>query len=164
MPLASPITADDMDVQVQYIVSSLPQSLEGVSSWSAAQKWAPVATAFFSSAIVPAVTPAGIAAGEAAFVASAESSSPAPNQMTEQALSAGFLAYAAAMAAPGNCLPTAPVIHAPPPSPPSLDLSALPASETSISSTTVLHSLLTTWAALGTQTTPGTPPVIVPWS
>lgn len=164
MPLASPTTVTEMDAQVQNIITSLPQTSEGAMSWNAAQAWAPVATAFFSAAVIPEVTPVGEIAGVSAFISACQASTGTTNTITQEALSAGFTAYAAAIVAPGNCAPPAPIVHAPPASPLALNLSALPAATTSISSTTVLHSQLLAWAVTGTQTTPGTPPVVVPWS
>lgn len=164
MPLSSPTTITNMDSQVQNITSTLPQTPEAASAWNAAQAWAPVATAFFSSAVIPSVTPAGVSAGESAFVSACQSSTGTTNTLTEAALSAGFTAYAAAIVAPGNCAPPTPVVHAPPVSPLVLSLSTLPASTTSLASTTALHSQLLSWAITGTQTTPGAPPVVVPWS
>lgn len=164
MPLASPTTITNMDSRVQNITSSLPQTQHEVDNWNAAAAWAPVATAFFSAAAVPSVTDLGKTAGEAAFIAAANGASDSANMLTEQAMSSGFQAYALEVIKPGNCLPIAPVVHAPPPNPPILNLSGLPPSESTLPSTTILYNQLKAWAELGTQTTPGTPPVVVPWS
>ena len=164
MPIAAPETVGAMNTSVQNIAGNLPTSAEALAAWNAASAWAPVATSFFSSAVIPAVTDLGKAAGEAAFITAVGASSPAANQMTEGALSAGFQAYAAAVVAPTFCNPPLPVVHAPPASAPVLNLSGLAPSESTLPSTTVLYNQLKEWVVSGTQTTPGTPPVTVPWS
>lgn len=163
MPFSTPDTVNSMDEAVQQIVGNLPTDSASAGSWQAANAWAPVATAFFSGGVVPSVTEPGKAAGESAFIAAANGALGGElNKMSEAALSAGFHAYAAAIVAPGMCLPPAPAVHAPPPAPPPLTLSGLPPSESTLPATTVLYNQLLTWVVSGTQTTPG--PVVVPWS
>ena len=164
MPLGDDTTVDAMDIKVQDIVNNLPQSSEEAVSWNIAQAWAPVATAFFSAAEVPSLTDEGKQAGESAFVTACQASTGTTNSLTQEALAAGFIAYAGAVVAPGNCLPAAPVVHAPPSGPLVLNLAGLPPSETTKPSTRVMYTQLLAWATTGTQTTPGTPPVTVPWS
>lgn len=163
MSFSLPTTITAMDASVQEIVNSLPQSHEGAEAWNAAQAWAPVATSFFSSAGIPAMTELGKSAGELAFISACQASTGTTNTITQQSLSAGFTAYAAAAVVPGNCLPAAPIAHAPPVAPLVLNLSAVPAATSSLSSTEILHTQLSAWAVTGTQTTPGAPPVVVPW-
>lgn len=163
MPLAT--ATQSMDSKVQDIVNGLPQSESELQSWNAAQKWATVAEAFFGSAVIPSFTPLGLEAGKVAFVGAALALMASPQELNPGALAAGFTAFAAIAAVPGNVSPTPPVVHAPPAGPLDLTaLSTLPASETTMPSTTALHGILLAWATTGTQTTPGTPPVVVPWS
>lgn len=161
MPLNSPGTIAAMDAQVQNITDNLPSSASALEDWDAAAAWAPVATAFFSSAAIPVVTPAGILAGEIAFKAAVHSQVDAVNTMTEGALSSGFKAYADEIVKPLNCTPPAPVVHVPPPAAPFLSMSNPPSLST-LPATTNLYNQLLEWAVLGTQTTPA--PSTVPWS
>tara|TARA_B100000886_G_scaffold340102_2_gene307924 strand:- start:1577 stop:2065 length:489 start_codon:yes stop_codon:yes gene_type:complete len=162
MPLADPTTITNMDNAVQTIVGNLPANQEELDAWDCAAAWAPVATAFFSAAAIPSVTDEGKSAGESAFITACHGAAGSTNSMTESALSAGFIAYAATVVAPGMCLPPAPVVHAPPANPLVLVLSGLPPSEATLPSTTVLYNQLLPWAVTGTQTTP--PAAVVPWS
>ena len=153
-----------MDNAIQGITGSLPQDETSLQSWNAADKWSKVAEEFFASASIPSWTPLGLAAGREAFKAAALAQMDSPQSMNVGAMEAGFIAFAATCAVPGNVAPPLPVVHAPPAAPLSLAvLSGLPPSETTMPSTTALHGVLLTWAQTGTQTTPGAPPVVVPW-
>ena len=163
MPLAA--AAAPMDAQVQNIVGGLPQSEEALQSWNAAEKWANVAEAFFQQSVIPAWTPLGLSLGKQAFIGAALGVMSSPQAMSQQALEAGFTAFAALCASPGNVMPPIPVTHTPPAAPLNLSvLLALPPSESTMPSTTALHGVLLTWAITGLQTTPGAPPVVLPWS
>lgn len=161
MPLAS--TAASMDSKVQAIVSGLPQSESELQSWNAAQKWGDVAEAFFAGGVAPAWTPLGLSAGKAVWIATALGIMESPQAMSAAAMEAAFPAFAALAAVPGNVLPPIPAVQVPPPAPLSLaPLAALPASESTMPSTTALHGILLAWAITGTQTIPPASPT--PWA
>jgi len=161
MPLAT--TAITMDSKVQDIVNGLPQSEEELQSWNAAEEWGEVAEAFFAGGVSPAWTPAGLALGKAAWIATALGVMASPQEMSAAAMEAAFPVFAALAAVPGNVLPPIPAIQAPPAAPLSLaPLAALPPSESTLPSTTALHGILLAWAITGTQTIPPASPV--PWS
>tara|TARA_Y100000310_G_scaffold334995_1_gene415978 strand:- start:3471 stop:3962 length:492 start_codon:yes stop_codon:yes gene_type:complete len=163
MPLAA--TAISMNEKVEAITASLPQSSDELQSWNSAEKWGDVAEAFFAGSVIPAWTPVGLAAGKAAWIATALGVMDSPQSMSAAAMELGFTAFAALAAVPGNVLPATPVVHAPPAGNPNLSpLASLPPSESTMPSTSALHSILLAWAITGTQTTPGAPPVVLPWS
>ena len=154
-----------MDNAIKNINSNLPTTPETASAWQAAEAWGPVATAYFSAALIPAVTDIGKTVGEQAFVAACKAAMGAEtNKVNESALAAGFAAYALAVCAPGACNPTAPVVHAPPAGQPAISFASVAPSESTLPATTTLHTQLMAWVVSGTQTTPGAPPVVLPWS
>ncbi len=165
MPLAAPSTITKMDDALRNITNNLPSTPEAADSWQAAEAWGPVATAYFSEAVIPSVTEIGKTVGEQAFVAACKASMGAEtNKVNEASLAAGFAAYAMAVCAPGACNPPAPVVHAPPMGQPAISFQTVPPSDSTLPATTTLHTQLMAWVVSGTQTTPGAPPVVLPWS
>ena len=151
-----------MDEKVQAITSSLPQSPEELETWNAAEKWADVAVAFFSSGAAPSWTPIGLELGKAAWIATALATMESPQAMSAAAMEAAFPVFAALSAVPGSVIPPLPAVQVPPPAPLNLTpLAALPASESTMPSTIALHGILLAWAVTGTQTIPPASPV--PW-
>ena len=143
----------------------------GDESTHVGEKWATVAEAFFQSGQNPAWTPAGLAAGKAAF-AGAFGASVAPDPVGAAfaaALQNGFQAFGSLASVPTNAAPGLPaqlVPITPPPAPPVIMTITSPASDSYNAIITEIHPKLVAWAATGlvSVTTPGGPVPTTPWS
>ena len=159
MPYATAIV--DVDDAIQLAVSGALAA--GAEDMDCVSGWAKVARAFFKNGEIPKWTPLGLDAGEELFITAVKAAQGGDvNILSHETLAVGFTVFATMCAAPGNVTPPTPVVHAPPVVPLNLIiLATLPPSATTMPSTIVLNGVLSLWAASGTQTTPGSPPI--PW-